>query len=153
MFDLFSKYSLEFVFQQLEESRMLKFVCEGDFKELDIKGQKHARHFFLFSGLLLITKPARANRLQAKYAIPIENVLIWDLLDSDLGKFCECTQYLETIRLLTYSFAAPKGAQNGFQLVTYSGEKTKITFLCPSAGQKENWMNTINETVSSYGCK
>jgi len=115
----------------LEESRMLKFVCEGDFKELDLKGQKHQRHFYLFSGLLLVTKPARGNKLVTKYAIPIENVLIWDVHDSDL---------------------ASKGAANGFQLMSYSkAERIKITFICPSAGQKENWMNCINETVSSYG--
>lgn len=101
----------------------MKFEIEGDFKEWE-RGQTKKRHFFLFNKLLLVTKKSPKGKHFAKYAIPVENCIIWD--KNDLGDL------------------------NAFQVVRTDSTE-KVIFVCPTPALKDNWMSKINETISANG--
>mmetsp|Transcript_1461 Transcript_1461/g.5181 ORF Transcript_1461/g.5181 Transcript_1461/m.5181 type:complete len:1023 (+) Transcript_1461:59-3127(+) len=109
----------------LDIKRAVKFVLEGDFKELDAKGHPEKRHFFLFNSLLIVAKPKKGGKYTMRDQIPIENCIIWDVADS--GK-----------------------VKHAFQIVR-TDATTKLVMICSSNAQKDNWMNAINENISSSG--
>jgi hypothetical protein len=71
--------------EELDLKRAVKFVCEGDFHNLDNKGHQVKRHFFLFNKMILITKLGRNGKRIKVDAIPIEKCIVWDIMDGDLG--------------------------------------------------------------------
>jgi len=114
--------------EELDLKRAVKFICEGEYKNLDAKGHTAKRHFFLFNKLLLITKLGRTGKRVKIDAIPIEKCIVWDIMDDVLGK----------------------GVKNAFQIVR-TDSKDKLVLLCKNYIQKENWMNSINECICASG--